>query len=163
MKKNWVGKVIGGLLLISGIIILAYPIAPYVPKLADFDQTFYPAVRYFSTGQNPYQADYVEVSGGVPASFFNPAWTLLILAPFGLFSLEVARALWIFFLVGITFAAIYQLKQWGMHAVWYMLLAALPWSLIGVFFWANDGFASFWSGVGGQFDLFFPTNAWQWA
>ncbi len=134
MHKNWISKVGGGLLLIIGAIAIANFIAPYVPKLTDFDQTFYPAVRYFLTGENPYQADYIEVSGDVPASFFNPAWTLLILAPFGLFSLEVARALWMFFLVGMTFAAIYQLKQWGMHAVWYMLLAALPWSLIGVFF-----------------------------
>ncbi|WP_420627168.1 hypothetical protein, partial [Candidatus Leptofilum sp.] len=104
MKKNWVGKVASGLLLISAVIILAYFIAPYVPKLADFDQTFYPAVRYFITGKNPYQADYNLMVEDVPSTFFNPAWTLFILAPFGLFSLEIARALWMFFLVGMTFA-----------------------------------------------------------
>jgi hypothetical protein len=122
------------LLALALLIMIAVIAAPSIPRLRDFDQTFYPAIRYTLAGQNPYTAYYEMTDQGAPPSFFNPPWLLLILLPFGLFPLTLAHALWVVFLIGITFVAASQLKWWGLKGIWPLALVALPWSLIGILF-----------------------------
>ena len=123
---------ISGLLLL--LIALALAAEPHLPPMRDFDQTFYPAIRYLLAGENPYTGAYQETGQGAPPAFFSPAWLLLILLPVGLFPPAIARALWMLFLIGITFAGIAQLRWWGLKGVWPLVLAVLPWSLIGILF-----------------------------
>ena len=119
------------LLFIGSMVFVA---APHLPPARDFDQTFYPASRYTWAGENPYTAVYIETNQGAPPDFFSPPWLLLILLPFGLFSLEVARALWLIFLVGVTIVGIGLMQPWGFRGLRPLALIALPWSLIGLLF-----------------------------
>ena len=132
-----------GILLfaIAAILMLAFAvlIAPFVPPLIDFDQTFYPAIRYTLAGINPYTADYSysltsAAPGQTPPAFFSPFWLLFILFPFGLLPLAVARALWALFLIAITLMAINRLQAWGLRGLWPLALTALPWSLISILY-----------------------------
>jgi hypothetical protein len=102
--------------------------------MRDFDQTFYPAIRYTLAGQNPYTSYYQETDQGAPPSFFSPSWLLIVLLPFGLFPFEIARSLWMVFLVVVTGLGISQLVWWGIKGPWALALIALPWSLIGILF-----------------------------
>jgi hypothetical protein len=122
------------ILLLVVLLIIAVLAAPYVPKLVDFDQTFYPAIRYALHGENPYTAAYQVTDQGVPPAFFSPVWLLLLLLPFGLLPLNLARSFWAIFLVGVTFAASLRLKPWGITGLWPILLLFLPWSLIGILY-----------------------------
>jgi len=105
-------------------------IAPQMPRLRDFDQTFYPAARYTLAGENPYTAVYGETDQGAPPDFFSPAWLLPILLPFGLLPQEIARTVWVLFLVGVTSAALLQMQAWGFRGLRPLLLILLPWALI---------------------------------
>jgi hypothetical protein len=122
------------ILLLAALLTMAVLAAPYVPKLIDFDQTFYPAIRYALHGENPYTAAYQVTDQGVPPSFFSPTWLLLLLLPFGLLPLSLARSLWAIFLVSVTLAASLRLKTWGITGLWPILLLFLPWSLIGILY-----------------------------
>ena len=127
-------KILLILLLLLCIGVLAVLAAPNLPPARDFDQTFYPASRYALAGENPYTADYIETDQGAPPDFFSPAWLLLILLPFGLFPLAIARALWTIFLVGVTLVGIGLMRPWGFKGLRPFALIALPWSLIGILF-----------------------------
>ncbi|MBK7893317.1 MAG: hypothetical protein IPJ90_00105 [Anaerolineaceae bacterium] len=116
--------------LIAAVII----IAPQMPRLRDFDQTFYPAARYTLAGENPYTAEYIETDQGAPPDFFSPAWLLPILLPFGLLPQEIARTVWVLFLVGVTSAALLQMQAWGFRGLRPLLLILLPWALITLLF-----------------------------
>ena len=128
--------------LTSGLLVLAVAVlgtaiilvAPQMPRLRDFDQTFYPATRYTLAGENPYTAKYIETDQGAPPDFFSPAWLLPILLPFGLLPQEIARTVWVLFLVGVTGATLLQMQAWGFHGLRPLLLIMLPWSLIGLLF-----------------------------
>jgi len=119
------------LVFMGAMAILA---APHLPRSRDFAQTFYPASRYTLAGENPYTAEYIETDQGAPPDFFSPAWLLLILLPFGLFPLEMAQALWVIFLIGVTIAGIGLMRPWGLKGLWPLALVALPWSLVGIYF-----------------------------
>lgn len=122
----------GGVILILAVLgILA---APRVPRMRDFDQTFYPAIRYALAGQNPYTAHYEVTDQGAPPVFFNPAWFLLFLLPFGLFPFEIARAEWMIFLIVVTCAGLGLMGWWRLKGPWLLALVALPWSLIGILY-----------------------------
>ncbi|HEX6386221.1 MAG TPA: hypothetical protein VF177_16235 [Anaerolineae bacterium] len=116
------------------LLLIAVLAAPYIPPMRDFDQTFYPAIRYTLAGENPYLAYYEETDQGAPPDFFSPFWLLIILLPVGLLPFTVARALWVLFLIGVTFAGVGLLKWWGLKGLWPLALVALPWSLIGILF-----------------------------
>jgi hypothetical protein len=88
------------LLALVALVAAVILIAPQMPRLRDFDQTFYPAARYTLAGENPYTAEYIETDQGAPPDFFSPAWLLPILLPFGLLPQEIARTVWVLFLVG---------------------------------------------------------------
>lgn len=125
--------------LLTGAVIVVLALlgllaAPHVPVMRDFDQTYYPAIRYALAGQNPYTGDYSVTDQGAPPVFFNPAWYLLILLPFGLLPFELARAEWMVFLVVVIFGSIYLLRWWGLKGPWALALAALPWSLITILY-----------------------------
>lgn len=120
------------LLILTGIVALVA--APHMLPARDFDQTFYPAGRYVLMGENPYTAEYSETDQGAPPDFFSPPWMIPILLPFSLFSLELARAFWVIFLVGVTVTAIALMRPWGLRGYWPIALAVLPWSLIGILF-----------------------------
>ncbi len=122
------------LLLLAALLTTAVLTAPYVPKLVDFDQTFYPAIRYALRGENPYTAAYQVTDQGVPPAFFSPVWLLLLLLPFGLLPLNLARSFWAIFLVSVTLAAFLRLKPWGIAGLWPIVLLFLPWSLIGILY-----------------------------
>ena len=119
-------------LLILGMVVVQ--VAPHIPRLRDFDQTFYPADRYTLAGENPYTAEYIETDQGAPPDFFSPAWLLLILAPFGLLPPDIARAAWILFLVLVTGAGLLHMQAWGFRGLRPLFLILLPWSLIGLLF-----------------------------
>lgn len=118
----------------AGLWVTAVLAAPHMPPLRDFDQTFYPAIRYTLAGENPYTAYYEETDQGAPPLFFSPPWLLLILLPFGLFPLAMARVLWLLFLIGVSFASIRLLAPWRVQGLWTLALVVLPWSLIGLLF-----------------------------
>ena len=128
--------------LVSGVLLLALVvlvaaiilIAPHMPRLRDFDQTFYPAARYTLAGENPYTAEYIETDQGAPPDFFSPAWLLPILLPFGLLPQEIARTVWVLFLVSVTGAALLQMQAWGFRGLRPLLLILLPWALITLLF-----------------------------
>jgi hypothetical protein len=124
------------LVILTFVIMIAAALfaAPQLPPLRDFDQTFYPAIRYTLAGENPYMAYYEETDQGAPPNFFSPPWLLLILLPFGLFPMAVARSFWLLFLIGVTLYTIGLLRPWGLHGLKPLLLVALPWSLIGLLF-----------------------------
>ncbi|WP_420628308.1 hypothetical protein [Candidatus Leptofilum sp.] len=125
------------LILILAIVVLVAAvilIAPQMPRLRDFDQTFYPAARYTLAGENPYTAEYIETDQGAPPDFFSPAWLLPILVPFGLLPQEIARTVWVLFLVGVTSAALLQMQAWGFRGLRPLLLILLPWALITLLF-----------------------------
>ena len=119
------------LVIIGAMAMLA---APHLPRLRDFDQTFYPAIRYTLAGENPYTAEYIETDQGAPPDFFSPAWLLLILLPFGLFPMGMAQALWVIFLIGVTMAGIGLMRPWGLRGLRPLALVVLPWSLIGILY-----------------------------
>lgn len=121
-------------LLLAALLAMAVLAAPYVPKLIDFDQTFYPAIRYVLHGENPYTAAYRVTDQGTPPAFFSPVWLLLLLLPFGLLPLSLAQSLWAIFLVSVTLAASLRLKTWAITGLWPILLPFLPWSLIGILY-----------------------------
>ena len=121
-------------LLLFVLIEIAIIMAPYIPKLIDFDQTFYPAIRYALHGENPYTGAYQMTDQGAPPAFFSPAWLLIILLPFGLLPLNLSRSLWAIFLVSVTLAATRQLKGWGIKGIWPIVLIFLPWSLVGILY-----------------------------
>jgi hypothetical protein len=126
-----------GAVLLLAVVVLGAAIvlvAPQMPRLRDFDQTFYPAARYTLVGENPYTAEYIETDQGAPPDFFSPAWLLPILLPFGLLPQEVARTVWVLFLVGVTGAALLQMQAWGFRGLRPLLLIIFPWSLIGLLF-----------------------------
>lgn len=116
------------------LTLLGILAAPYVPRMRDFDQSFYPAIRYALAGQNPYTAHYEVTDQGAPPVMFNPAWFLLILLPFGLLPFEIARAEWLVFLTVVTFISISLMPRWGFKGPWPLALAVLPWSLIGLLY-----------------------------
>ncbi len=116
--------------LVAAIIV----IAPQMPRLRDFDQTFYPAARYTLAGENPYTAEYIETDQGAPPDFFSPAWLLPILLPFGLLPQEIARTVWVLFLVAVTAVALLQMQAWGFKGLRPLLLILLPWALITLLF-----------------------------
>lgn len=129
------GRLVSILLLVGvGLVVTAVFAAPHMPPIRDFDQTFYPAIRYTLAGENPYTAHYQETDQGAPPLFFSPPWLLLILFPVGLFPLEIARVLWILFLIGVSFASTRLLAAWQVQGLWTLALVALPWSLIGLLF-----------------------------
>lgn len=122
----------GGVILILAVLgILA---APRVPRMRDFDQTYYPAIGYVLAGQNPYTADYEVTDQGAPPVFFNPAWFLLFLLPFGLLPFEIARSEWMIFLIVVTCAGLSLMGWWRLKGPWLLALVALPWSLIGILY-----------------------------
>ena len=125
-----------GVLLLALVVLVAAVIliAPQMPRLRDFDQTFYPAARYTLAGENPYTAEYIETDQGAPPDFFSPAWLLPILVPFGLLPQEIARTVWVLFLVGVTSAALLQMQAWGFKGLRPLLLILLPWALITLLF-----------------------------
>ncbi|NJN99148.1 MAG: hypothetical protein HC875_36170 [Anaerolineales bacterium] len=102
--------------------------------MRDFDQTFYPAIRYTLAGQNPYTSEYEMTDQGTPPVFYSPPWFLVILFPFGLLPFEIARAQWMIFLIIITCLAIGSMDWWGFKGAWALTLVALPWSLIGILY-----------------------------
>ena len=116
--------------LVTAVIV----IAPNMPRLRDFDQTFYPAARYTLAGENPYTAEYIETDQGAPPDFFSPAWLLPILVPFGLLPQEIARTVWVLFLVVVTSVALLQMQAWGFKGLRPLLLILLPWALITLLF-----------------------------
>ncbi len=117
------------------LTIITVQIAPLIPRLIDFDQTFYPAARYTLAGENPYTTSYVVVSEGNPTpDFFSPAWLLLILLPFGLLPLKIAQAAWLLFLILTIIIALSRMQAWGFHGLRPFLLILLPWSLISLLF-----------------------------
>ena len=124
------------ILLLAFVVLVAAVIlvAPNMPRLRDFDQTFYPAARYTLAGENPYTAVYIETDQGAPPDFFSPAWLLPILLPFGLLPQEIARTVWVLFLVGVTSAALLQMQAWGFKGLRPLLLILLPWALITLLF-----------------------------
>lgn len=123
------------LLLALAVLVAAVSlIAPQMPRLRDFDQTFYPAARYTLAGENPYTAEYIETDQGAPPDFFSPAWLLPILLPFGLLPQEIARTVWVLFLVAVTSAALLQMQAWGFKGLRPLLLILLPWALITLLF-----------------------------
>lgn len=122
------------LLALVALIAAVILIAPQMPRLRDFDQTFYPAARYTLAGENPYTAVYIETDQGAPPDFFSPAWLLPILLPFGLLPPEIARTVWVLFLVGVTSAALLQMQAWGFRGLRPLLLILLPWALITLLF-----------------------------
>ncbi|MCB8924368.1 MAG: hypothetical protein H6652_01940 [Ardenticatenaceae bacterium] len=124
------------LLLLALVVLIAavIVIAPQMPRLRDFDQTFYPAARYTLAGENPYTAEYIETDQGAPPDFFSPAWLLPILVPFGLLPQEIARTVWVLFLVGVTSVALLQMQAWGFKGLRPLLLILLPWALITLLF-----------------------------
>jgi hypothetical protein len=132
-KSPWL---IGGVLLLAIIVLGAaiVLVAPQMPRLRDFDQTFYPAARYTLAGENPYTAEYIETDQGAPPDFFSPAWLLPILLPFGLLPQAIARTAWVLFLVGVTGAALVQMQAWGFKGLRPLLLILLPWALITLLF-----------------------------
>jgi hypothetical protein len=134
MFQKHLPKLLLALFTLAILIITALFAAPQLPPLRDFDQTFYPAIRYTLTGENPYTAYYEETDQGAPPSFFNPPWLLLILLPFGFFPIAVARALWLLFLIGVTLYTVGLLRPWGLSGLKPLLLVALPWSLIGLLY-----------------------------
>ncbi|HID51498.1 MAG TPA: hypothetical protein EYP41_05615 [Anaerolineae bacterium] len=123
----WLGGILLAAVVLAAVAVFA---APYAPTLKDFAQTFYPAIRYTLSGQNPYTASYGTAVQIIPPAFFNPAWFLLILLPFGLLPFPEAQVLWGLFLIVATQAAVWQLRAWGVTGVWTPLLLLLPWSLI---------------------------------
>ena len=127
---------VSGVLLLALVVLVAAVIlvAPQMPRLRDFDQTFYPAARYTLAGENPYTAEYIETDQGAPPDFFSPAWLLPILLPFGLLPQEIARTVWVLFLVGVTSAALLQMQAWGFKGLRPLLLILLPWALITLLF-----------------------------
>ncbi len=132
-RSPWlVGGVLALAIVVLGAAIVL--IAPQMPRLRDFDQTFYPAARYTLAGENPYTAVYIETDQGAPPDFFSPAWLLPILLPFGLLPQEIARTAWVLFLVGVTGAALLQMQAWGFRGLRPLLLILLPWSLISLLF-----------------------------
>ncbi|MCC6605865.1 MAG: hypothetical protein IT327_21835 [Anaerolineae bacterium] len=122
------------LLALAALVAAVILIAPQMPRLRDFDQTFYPAARYMLAGENPYTAEYIETDQGAPPDFFSPAWLLPILLPFGLLPPEIARTVWVLFLVGVTSAALLQMQAWGFRGLRPLLLILLPWALITLLF-----------------------------
>ncbi len=124
------------ILLLAIVVLIAAVIlvAPQMPRLRDFDQTFYPAARYTLAGENPYTAEYIETDQGAPPDFFSPAWLLPILLPFGLLPQEIARTVWVLFLVMVTGAAMLQMQPWGFSGLRPLLLILLPWALITLLF-----------------------------
>ena len=125
------------LILLLALVVLTAAvivIAPKMPRLRDFDQTFYPAARYTLAGENPYTAEYIETDQGAPPDFFSPAWLLPILLPFGLLPQEIARTVWVLFLVAVTSAALLQMQAWGFKGLRPLLLLLLPWALITLLF-----------------------------
>lgn len=127
-------KILLVLTLAALLLLVTVMAAPHIPAMRDFDQTFYPAIRYTLAGENPYTAYYEETDQGAPPDFFSPFWLLIILLPFGLLPLALARALWLLFLIGVTFAGIGLLRWWDLRGLWPLALVALPWSLIGILF-----------------------------
>ncbi|MCA9943483.1 MAG: hypothetical protein KC449_08375 [Anaerolineales bacterium] len=125
-----------GVLLLALVVLVAAVIliAPQMPRLRDFDQTFYPAARYTLAGENPYTAVYIETDQGAPPDFFSPAWLLPILLPFGLLPQEIARTVWVLFLVAVTSVALLQMQAWGFKGLRPLLLILLPWALITLLF-----------------------------
>ena len=126
-----------GVVLLLAVVVLGAAvvlIAPQMPHLRDFDQTFYPAARYTLAGENPYTAEYIETDQGAPPDFFSPAWLLPILLPFGLLPQEIARTTWVLFLVGVTGAALLQMQAWGFKGLRPLLLLLLPWTLFTLLF-----------------------------
>ncbi|MCP4420096.1 MAG: hypothetical protein GY805_26120, partial [Chloroflexi bacterium] len=124
-------------MLLFAIVVLGAAIvlaAPQMPRLRDFDQTFYPAARYTLAGENPYTSEYIETDQGAPPDFFSPAWLLPILLPFGLLPQAVARTGWVLFLVGMTGAGLLQMQAWGFKGLRPLLLIIFPWSLVGLLF-----------------------------
>lgn len=122
------------LLALAALSAAVIVIAPQMPRLRDFDQTFYPAARYTLAGENPYTAEYIETDQGAPPDFFSPAWLLPILLPFGLLPQEIARTVWVLFLVAVTSAALLQMQAWGFKGLRPLLLILLPWALITLLF-----------------------------
>lgn len=127
----WLGGIFLAIAILAVTVVFA---APYVPTLKDFAQTFYPAIRYALSGQNPYTAYYEITDQGASPAFFSPAWFLLLLLPFGLFPLLEAQVLWVIFLTAVTLAAVWRLRAWGVSGLWTPLLLLLPWSLISILF-----------------------------
>ena len=72
------------LIFLGGAVYFAFPLPD-----ADWHGTYYPAVRNALAGKSPY-----DVPG-----FYNPPWMFLLLIPFGLFPLEIGRAL--FFIASV--------------------------------------------------------------
>lgn len=123
---------VGG--VVTVLIALGILAAPHMPRMRDFDQTFYPAIRYVLAGQNPYTGNYEVTDQGTPPAFYSPPWFLIILFPFGLLPFEIARAEWMIFLIAVTFLGIGLMGWWGLKGPAALLLALLPWSLIGVLY-----------------------------
>jgi hypothetical protein len=121
-------------LVVVVLIILGILAAPHMPRMRDFDQTFYPAIRYALAGQNPYTGYYEITDQGTPPAFYSPPWFLAVLFPFGLLPFEIARAEWMIFLIVITFSGISLMGWWGLRGPAVLLLALLPWSLIGILY-----------------------------
>lgn len=120
--------------VIAVLMTLGILAAPHVPPMRDFDQTFYPAIRYALAGQNPYTGYYEVTDQGTPPAFYSPPWFLVILFPFGLLPFEIARAEWMIFLIAVTFLGIGLMGWWGLKGPAALLLALLPWSLIGILY-----------------------------
>ncbi|MBE7468964.1 MAG: hypothetical protein DPW09_03335 [Anaerolineae bacterium] len=122
----------GGVILTLAVLgILA---APHMPRMRDFDQTFYPAIRYALAGQNPYTSAYQMTDQGTPPVFYSPPWFLVVLLPFGLLPFEIARAEWMIFLIVVTCLGLASMGWWGFKGAWFLALATLPWSLIGILY-----------------------------
>lgn len=120
--------------VVAVLIVLGVLAAPHMPRMRDFDQTFYPAIRYALAGQNPYTGYYEITDQGTPPAFYSPPWFLVILFPFGLLPFEIARAEWMIFLIAVTFLGISLMGWWGLKGAWVLTLALLPWSLIGILY-----------------------------
>ena len=63
--------------------------------MGDFIYSFYPAVRYWLDGLNPYLGQYINASNGVYAPIYNPPWLLPVLIPIDMWPLDNAIVMWL--------------------------------------------------------------------
>ncbi len=95
--------------LLAVFLVVAVWIGSLVPN-ADWYATFDPAGRGFLHGQSPYQQ----------SGFLNPPWTVLILLPFVLFPVNIARGL-----VLVVTLAVWVYIAWHLNSNWLAFVALL--------------------------------------
>jgi hypothetical protein len=108
------------------LVLMVYVISVIAPEGGDWHIAYYPAARAFLSGHSPYYAgSYLE----------NPVWICLILAPFGLFSERVGRAL---FLVVSIFCFYKSFQSVNVPRRWIPMIFLSPQILFGLNLGAID-------------------------